>query len=65
MPVRELTTIMVAFVAMCISDGAFADSDRPHQTHAVSRLNQVTLKKKAALTRALATDPYADPGAPY
>jgi hypothetical protein len=56
---------MAAFVAMCISDGAFADSDRPHQTHAVSRLNQVTLKKKAALTRALATDPYADPGAPY
>jgi outer membrane receptor for monomeric catechols len=65
MLVRKLTTVVVAFVAICSSDGAFAGNGRPHQTHAVSRSNQVTWKKNAVRRRAFAADPFADPAAPY
>jgi outer membrane receptor for monomeric catechols len=64
---RSLPLTVAAFVAICLSDGAFAvEAGRSHHTSTWSRsANAAGWKQKAARTRALAANPYADPGAPY
>ena len=80
MPARMLRTIMIAVVAVCFSNGAFAaDGGRPRhapppiQGSVSSRsedalkspLRATSWKQKAARTVGADRDPYADPAAPY
>jgi outer membrane receptor for monomeric catechols len=69
---RMLPAVMVAVVAICLADGAFADGGRPHRTPGASSrtanpvnagLRSTGWKQKTI--RALAADPYADRAAPY
>jgi outer membrane receptor for monomeric catechols len=63
---RTLPPIMIAVAAIYLSDGAFAvDAGRPHTPSWSRSANVVGWKQKAARTRALARNPYADPTAPY
>jgi outer membrane receptor for monomeric catechols len=64
---RSLAPMMMAVVAICFSDAAFAgDGGRAHHTPTWSRsANAVVAWKKAARTRALASNPHVDPAAPY
>jgi outer membrane receptor for monomeric catechols len=63
---RTLPSIMVAVVSVCLSDGAIArDAGRLHHTSTWSRPAQAVGWKKAARTRALASNPHVDPAAPY
>ena len=63
---RMLPPIMIAVAAICLSDGAFAlDAGRPHAPSWSRSANVVGWNKKAARKRALASNPYVDPAAPY
>jgi hypothetical protein len=63
---RTLPPIMIAVAAIYLSDGAFAvGAGRPHTPSWSRSANVVGWKQKAARTRALASNPYADPAAPY
>jgi len=70
---RILPAVMVvAVVAICLSDGAFAHGGRPHTTSGASsrtanpgKAGLRSTGRKQRTIRALAADPYADPAAPY
>jgi hypothetical protein len=65
MLVRMLPPIMVAIIGICLSDEALAVDGGRHHTPIWSRSANTIGWKKAARTRALASNPYADPAAPY
>jgi outer membrane receptor for monomeric catechols len=63
---RTLPLTMVAVASICLSDGALArDTGRLHHTSTWSRPANTIGWKKAARTRALASNPHVDPAAPY
>lgn len=73
MPARILPAVMVAVVAICLSNGAFA-ADGGRSRHTPGAWSRTANPVKAGLRssgwrqktiRALAVDPYADPAAPY
>src|SRR5262245_60563707 len=62
---RMLPPIMVAIIGICLSDGALAVDGGRHYAPTWSRCANPVGWKKAARTRTLASNPYADPAAPY